>query len=345
MATIQARKVKKQVSYTATVRIRGNPPVTATFRRKTDAQLWASRTETEIRDRRHVDSRHVTLSLSEALGRYLADVTIKKAVKTQAREKVVIRQLKSSLGTVRLTDVSPALLARYRDERGKQVGPYSVRLELSLLSHLYRIARQEWQLPVSNPLADVKRPAAPRGRTRFLTQREAKLLLSECRKSRNKKLYPYVLLLLHSGMRPDECATLTWAQVNFTKRYILLTETKNRDVRRVPMTMTVRRELKKIFNAENAENFIFVRDAGSRLSANQYFRRAFEKACGRAQLTDLHLHDLRHTAASHLLAAGVDLRTLAELLGHRTMAMVMRYTHILDGERMRAIQKLEKLGT
>ena len=56
------------------------------------------------------------------------------------------------------------------------------------------------------------------------------------------------------------------------------------------------------------------------------------------------MHDLRHTAASYLLMAGVDLRTLAEILGHNTMQMVQRYTHLLDDHKLKAIDRIEELG-
>ena len=77
---------------------------------------------------------------------------------------------------------------------------------------------------------------------------------------------------------------------------------------------------------------------------NQYFRESFEAAVKRAGIENFHMHDLRHTAASYLLMAGVDLRTLADILGHSTMQMVQRYTHLLDDHKLKAIDRIEQLG-
>lgn len=77
---------------------------------------------------------------------------------------------------------------------------------------------------------------------------------------------------------------------------------------------------------------------------NLFFRRAFDNAIKKAKIEDFHMHDLRHTAASYLLMAGVDLRTLADILGHSTMQMVQRYTHLLDDHKLKAVDRIAGLG-
>ena len=77
---------------------------------------------------------------------------------------------------------------------------------------------------------------------------------------------------------------------------------------------------------------------------NLFFRRAFDNAVKKAKIEDFNMHDLRHTAASYLLMAGVDLRTLADILGHSTMQMVQRYTHLLDDHKIKAIDHIGNLG-
>jgi integrase len=77
---------------------------------------------------------------------------------------------------------------------------------------------------------------------------------------------------------------------------------------------------------------------------NLFFRRAFDNAVKKAKIEDFHMHDLRHTAASYLLMAGVDLRTLADILGHSTMQMVQRYTHLLDDHKLKAVDRIDSLG-
>lgn len=81
-----------------------------------------------------------------------------------------------------------------------------------------------------------------------------------------------------------------------------------------------------------------------RLRPNQYFRESFEEAVRRANIEDFHMHDLRHTAASYMIMNGVDLRTVADILGHKTIAMTMRYTHLLDDHKLKAVARIEGLG-
>jgi len=75
-----------------------------------------------------------------------------------------------------------------------------------------------------------------------------------------------------------------------------------------------------------------------------HFKSSFETVRTKAGLADVHLHDLRRTAASHLLMAGVDIRTLAEILGHKTLQMVHRYTHLLNDHKLKAVDRINSLG-
>lgn len=173
------------------------------------------------------------------------------------------------------------------------------------------------------------------------------MLLDVCRGADNQKLHPYVLLMLHTGMRPSEAAGLTWGQVDLSALMIELPITKTTR-RRVPMTPQAAKALVAFRPPQPGPgDFIFLPPGRSQDVLRRpsiFFRRSFDtalKACG---ITDFSLHDLRHTAASHLLMAGVDLRTLAEILGHRTMEMVQRYTHLLDGHKRAAVARINGFG-
>ena len=106
--------------------------------------------------------------------------------------------------------------------------------------------------------------------------------------------------------------------------------------------------LKEISNGKE-ENLVFLKDeqlktARAKARPGIKFREAFNAAKKRAGLPDIHMHDLRHTAASHLIMSGVDIRTLADILGHRTLQMVQRYTHLLHDHKLTAIDKIGSLG-
>lgn len=345
MARIQARKNKKGTTYQATVRMKGQRTIARTFDTKTAAREWAAEVERQIRARRYKDPRLAEVPLSLALERYKETVTVTKRPTTQARELRTAEYLLMGLGDLPMIDISPAVVAKYRDRRLNDVSAYSVRLELALLSHLFEKARKEWEIPVDNPVKSIERPAPPRGRTRFLTLDDARALLAECRKSRNRYLFPYVLTLLHSGMRPGEAAGLSWQQVDLEKRRVLLEETKNQDARSVPLTEAV---VAALLDIKAQSNMVFMAKAPAakyeQTTPNQALRPAFDHARKRAGLDWLRMHDLRHTAASWLIMRGTDIRTLAAILGHRTLQMVLRYTHLLDEHQAVALAKIGDIG-
>lgn len=348
MARIETRKRKRGTVYIATVRLKGHPTLTQTFERKADAQAWATDKEAEIRRGRVIESGTVgTISLDEAMSRYLATVTPTKKPNTQSRDHISAVPLRRHLGRFLLRDIRPSVVAEYRDLRLNLVSPSTLQKELALLSHLFTTVNREWELPIENPVTKIRKPALPEGRLRLLNQDEAQRLLEACRKSKNPKLYAYVLTLMHTGMRPSEAAGLKWKQVDFERRIVDLQVTKT--VRRsVPLTDTAIQALQEISPEERNENErVFLPGNISdhiRQRPNLYFRRAFDNALKRSKITDFNMHDLRHTAASHLLMAGVDLRTLAEILGHRSMQMVQRYTHLLDDHKLKAIDRIKNLG-
>jgi site-specific recombinase XerD len=68
---------------------------------------------------------------------------------------------------------------------------------------------------------------------------------------------------------------------------------------------------------------------------------SFSRACRKAEIRDFHFHDLRHTFASHLVMSGVDIKTVKELLGHKTLVMTLRYSHLAPSHKVKAVDILD----
>lgn len=348
MAYIRTLKRKKGKIYKVEVRIKGHEPIYQTFDRLSDAQRWAEDTEAILRSGGYIgEIPPDDMTFSKALDRYELEISSQKRPNTRAREITSAKHLRHRFKGLTLKEITPTLVASFRDQRLQSVTPSTVQKDLALLSHLYTIAKMEWSLDIKNPVASIRKPSKSNGRLRLLNRDEARHLLEICKKSRNAKLYHYVQLLLHTGMRPSEGAGLKWGQINIDARIIDLTITKTKP-RRVPLTIKTIELLLDIMPVNCRKELpVFLTEKVSstvQRRPNLYFRKAFDNAVKKAEIEDFHMHDLRHTAASYLLMAGVDLRTLAEILGHSTMQMVQRYTHLLDDHKLKAVDRIEGLG-
>lgn len=236
MATVKARKRNKGTVYRAEVRVKGHPRLSQTFDRMSDAMRWAEDTEKALRDGGYVgDAPPNDMLFDDALAKYLDETSSDKAKSTHRRELYQSRSLHYFFGRT-LKEITPALAAQFRDKRMGEVQPATVIKDLNLLSHIYTTAIREWGVEAANPVSIIRKPKTPPGRLRFLTNGEIVKLLEESRTGHRPNLYHFILLQLHTGMRPSEGAGLTWSQIDFDRRIIDLRETKT-DPRRVPLTV------------------------------------------------------------------------------------------------------------
>jgi integrase len=212
MARIQTRQGKKRTTYTATVRVKGFSPLARTFDTKGEAKTWAADIEKEMRMGRYQDARPAEkLTFAEVLSKYLEQVSSTKRPNSERRDKDSVQAILNGFGSqISLSAINAQRLAAYRDARLRSVSPSTIQKEFALLSHMFNIANREWGLTVDNPVRKVSRPKIRNGRTRFLTKDEAQRLLDCAKASKNEKLYPYLLVMVHTGMRPSEAAGLRW---------------------------------------------------------------------------------------------------------------------------------------
>ena len=338
MATIQKRTAKDGVTtYTATIRLKGYPIQNATFKRLTDAKKWVQDTESAIRDGRHfktVEAKKHTLT--DLVDRYIKDVlpAKPKQIKDQTQQ---LTWWKDRIGYLVLAEVTPAVIVECRDEltngitpKGTQRSPATVVRYMAALSHAFTVAVNEWQWLDDSPMRKVKKPKESRGRVRFLDDDERAKLLNACQESKNDILYLCVILALSTGMRQGELMSLKWQDVNLKDGYLILHETKNGERRRVPLSglaLELLRDHAKVRRLDTTLLFPSLSNPQQPIG----LKRAWETALKRAEINDFHWHDLRHCTASYLAMNGASLAEIAEVLGHKTLAMVKRYAHLSDG--------------
>jgi len=338
VATIYQRKSEDGGNHWAVmIRLRGFPTEHRTFPNKTMAKLWAGKRETELREGRALlrreSERHTLRELVETYVEDIAPYTRRN--KNLAKQAAVLKWWVGEIGTYRLCDITPAVIA-LRKRRllnkpkasGRTRSPATANRYLAALSRVLTVAVKELGWMDSNPARKVERLPEGRGRTRFLSDAERERLLEACQSSSNALLWPAVAVALGTGGRKGEVLGLTWSDVDLTpgREAVTFRDTKNGETRSVALAgMALDGVRERHQNLRFGSPYVFPSQNGEKPAS---IRGAFETACAEADIEDFRFHDLRHTFASYLAMSGATLAEIAEALGHKTLAMVKRYAHL-----------------
>lgn len=340
MATIRERGGSWHVQ----IRLKGFPPVTETFARKTDAKRWAESTEAAMRDRRWFPEASTRgKSVADAIDRYLADVLSRR----DGNEDTVRPQLlwwRSELGAFALSTLTGPRIVEARDKlsrttaRGKSstLSPATVNRYLAALSSVLTAAVKDWGWLASSPMGRVRKLKEPPGRVRYLSPDELRRLLGAAKDG--PTWFPYfVEVALATGVRLSELADRHLGDVQLERRRLLLEETKNGERRGIRLSRPAEAAIKAwlALRPEVESDLLFPHTGG--------FQHRWTECKARAGIEDFHFHDLRHTAASYLAMNGATLAEIAEFLGHKTLAMVKRYAHLSEGHVDKVVDRVGKV--
>lgn len=259
-----------------------------------------------------------------------------KAESTIHREHSKMKLLLSYFGEYELEQITVREVERYMEKRLREVKSRTVNLELALLRHMLSKA-VDWEYLPYNSILKVKPLKEPSGRVRYLTGDEYDRLLIACQLIPG--LYPVVLTALETGMRKGDLMSLTWDDIDFQRKEITLRETKNNELHHIPISNVLYPLLDKL--TQDKRGLVFKKSDGTSYG-DPYHR--FIRACSWAGLTNFRFHDLRHTFASRLVQAGVRIRTVQELMGHKDIKMTMRYTHLTRSHLKKAINQMNDLS-
>ncbi len=335
MPSIRKRNGKHFVE----IRLKGHPPERATFIRLTDARKWAQATEAAIREGRYFKTtearRH---TLDDAVVRYLR--TVAPGKKDGKGDVTKLTWWADQLGAYSLADITAARIAECRDELAESRKAATVVRYLASLSHMFTVAVREWGWLESNPVRRVTKPKEPKGRVRFLSLDERDRLLAACAESKQPQLHLIVLLAISTGMRRGEIAGLRWSDVDLAAGRMVLQDTKNGERRMVPLSGPAMDGLQAHGKVRRIDSdYVF---PGNDRSRPLNFQTAWKAALKAAAIDDFRFHDLRHTAASYLLMSGASTNELAEILGHKTLQMVKRYSHMSDSHAATLVARMNE---
>jgi integrase len=259
--------------------------------------------------------------------------------------KEYARQLewwRTHLGNLTLNNVSSARISELRDQLANGTVKWGTNLKeketdkrsnatvnryLAALSSAFGIAVKEWQWINENPMHRVSKLKEPGGRVRYLTDEERERLLAACKDSVNPHLYMAVVLALSTGARQQEIWGLRWSEVHLDRGLITFTETKNDEFRSVPLEGHARELLLEHYKIRRIGTDLVFPSKKNPVVRHD-FRDPWNKVLVVAEVENFRWHDLRHSCASYLAMNGVPMLTIAEILGHKTLSMVQRYTHL-----------------
>lgn len=255
-------------------------------------------------------------------------------LRSHIRENLSVRTLLKTFKGKRLMSISPSEIEDYIGNRMLQgVANATINRELACLKRMYNLAIK-WGDARRNPVVDVDFLEEPPGRTRFLSKEEAQELI----RCAAVHLRPILITALNTGMRRMEILKLTWNRVhidNVIEPYVEIVETKNNKERFIVLND----DMLKLFRSltGNGSEFVFL---GARRVPLKSIRKPFATALRKAEIRDFKFHDLRHTFASHYIMNGGDLMSLKEILGHSSLRMVQRYSHLSTAYKRKMINNL-----
>lgn len=285
-------------------------------------------------------------------------------------------KFKERWGNKQIKDISPMDIEKYRSERKKDivaqakivdgkkvptkyVSATTINRDVEVLRKMFSIAVDNGWL-IKNPCASIKKLRQENKLERYLGLDEEQRLYMACdgnfdfitdeeKRKKTQSFYKnhfsymkqIIICALHTGMRKEEILGLQWRCVDLKGQKITLLDTKNGKVRKVPINSVLKRELEKLKKNKLSE-YVFTNPVTETRYSD--LKRTFNSLCKVAMVNEFRFHDLRHSSATRMVAAGVDIITVKEILGHSDIHTTMRYAHAITEQKLSAVETLANFG-
>jgi integrase len=252
-------------------------------------------------------------------------------------ESVINNHIVQKWGKLRLNEIKQQEVAMWLSEkRGSGLAPATVEKIRVMLSRSFELAAR-WNVPGAqpNPVRGIPRPKFDNRRERYLSAAEVETLRKAVASSPNPQLKNIVGLFLLTGARKRELLNAKWTDVDLGRKAWHIPDSKTGKARYVPLSqaaIAIIEQLPKwekcpwlIANPETRQPYVDI-------------KRAWDTARDEAGLPGLRLHDLRHSAASSMINAGIDLYAVGRILGHADHQSTMRYSHLANDTLLAAVE-------
>ena len=240
-------------------------------------------------------------------------------------------------GDVQMNKITVDTVEKFKIWRSNQKGektkrklePATINHEIYFLKMLFK-RLIESDILVKNPASKVKCFALENEMTRTLSLDEQKLYLLAC----SQPLQDIAVLMIETGMRPSEVLNLRCQDIHLKNGFLQVREGKTKSARRkIPLLQQAYKVLD--FRLSKETDLLFPNQTINMLSHYH------QKAVKRSGIASCRLYDLRHTFATLHIENGIDVVTLASLLGHKDLKMIMRYAHPSEQHKQEAVQRLD----
>lgn len=264
-----------------------------------------------------------SVTVGQLLEKHQKDRMRSKSEGTLFRDVTLLMHLNEYFGDHTLAEVTPDLCNEYRQKRYEQGRAIAtVNRELGLLRNAFNSAIRVYKWCRFNPVSEIKLDKENNTIDRWLTFEEERCLME----SLEGRYRDIVILALNTGLRQMELLSLKWPQIDLFRKTLMVIISKNGDRRTIPLNRTALELLMSKNKVRHISNFVFPSHAGTMIDKAK-LKVAFGKALRKAGIEKFRFHDLRHTFATRLAQAGVDLYKISKLLGHRDISTTQRYAH------------------
>lgn len=355
MAYIKEVRNKKGVTYQVNIRHKNYKPVYKTFwdlepnKAKKAAKLWAKEVELQMdkgtyKEEKTFESDDLRSGIKtvEDLIRYFQQEIAPERYQHNAPKYDCMYDFWiGKIGKIKVKDLSSSMISSCKQAlksepiiKGKDKttgepkytkrGNNTVNKYIMCLSAVLKYAVKELEIIEVNPCSNVELLKKPKGRTRFLTEEEIPIV-AKCCYEHSDTLFLFFILLIATGGRYSEVRFLNVENIDFKNNRVSFVNTKNKTHRGVGIKPEYTGYIKKYLDKHNITTGpIFINKNKKPL----YLRGVLQQAFDKAGLEDFHIHDLRHTFASDAAKEGASLLDIAILLGHKSLVMARRYTHL-----------------
>ena len=279
-------------------------------------------------DRYQIPKKRKPPKFARVCNRYLEHA--KKAKRSWERDEETLTLARAFFKRKRIDEISSWDVERFKAARVKEVSKSTVNRELAVIKRLFTLA-VDWNLVEKNPVKKVAMYRIEEKVMRVLSQEEERKLIDAAA----PHFKPLIIVAINTGMRRGELLNLQWEQVDLQSSTITIKQSKSGKVRHIPINKKAQEALENLLEPHTGHVFVF---RGSPMKA---VKTAFAGAVRRAGIQHCTQHSTRHTFATRLVLAGVDLATVMQLMGHASISTTMKYAHPSPPHKREAVERLD----